>query len=42
MSYSNRAVFAAKAENMVMDTTTPVEAGKVKVSVRVNADFFVK
>ena len=42
MSYSNRMVFAAKAEGMAMDSATPIESGKVKVSVRVNADYYVK
>lgn len=42
MSYSNRMMFSAKAESSTMDSATPIEAGKVKVSVRVNADFFVK
>lgn len=42
MSYSNRVMYAAKAEGMAMDTATPIEAGKVKVSIRVNADYYVK
>lgn len=44
MSYSNRMVYAAKSNGVTMDSasSTPIESGKVKVSVRVNADFFVK
>ena len=44
MSYSNRMEYAAKANGVAMDSasSTPIESGKVKVSVRVNADFFVK
>ena len=43
MSYSNRMVYAAKSDGMSMESSsTPIESGKVKVNVRVNADFFVK